>query len=84
MQKKLCLAHTLQAPTNDIQKATHFARAMVTKWGMSEKLGTINYSENTDNFFGIKSYSESTEILMMKSTPLLVPSWPEQKTFNRQ
>ena len=46
--------------TNDIQKATHFARAMVTKWGMSEKLGTINYSENTDNFFGIKSYSEST------------------------
>ena len=33
---------------------------MVTKWGMSEKLGTINYSENTDNFFGIKSYSEST------------------------
>ncbi len=46
--------------SNDIQQATFFSRSMVTKWGMSEKLGAINYSENTENFFGIKSYSEET------------------------
>jgi cell division protease FtsH len=45
---------------NDIQQATNMARNMVTKFGMSQKLGPINYSENTENFFGIKSYSEQT------------------------
>jgi cell division protease FtsH len=44
----------------DILSATHTARAMVTKFGMSEKLGVIHYAENTENFFGIKSYSEHT------------------------
>jgi len=45
---------------NDIQQATIKARNMVTKFGMNEKLGPINYSENTDRYFGIKSYSEET------------------------
>ena len=28
---------------NDLQRVTDVARAMVTEWGMSEKLGTVNY-----------------------------------------
>ena len=28
---------------NDLQRVTDMARAMVTEWGMSEKLGTVNY-----------------------------------------
>jgi cell division protease FtsH len=45
---------------NDIEQATKIARAMITKWGMSDNLGMINYTENSENFFGIKSYSEET------------------------
>lgn len=45
---------------NDIQQATSKARNMITKFGMNEKLGPVNYSENTDHYFGIKSYSEET------------------------
>lgn len=31
--------------SNDIERATEIARNMVTKWGMSDKLGTLAYSE---------------------------------------
>ena len=39
--------------SNDIQRASRIARDMVTKYGMSEKLGTINFaSENDEVFLG--------------------------------
>ena len=39
--------------SNDIERATELARNMVTKWGMSEKLGTLYYSEDDgDPFMG--------------------------------
>ena len=31
--------------SNDIQRATEIARNMVTKWGLSEKLGPLLYDE---------------------------------------
>ena len=31
---------------NDLQRVTDVARAMVTEWGMSEKLGTVNYDNS--------------------------------------
>ncbi len=31
---------------NDLQRVTDMARAMVTEWGMSEKLGTVNYDSS--------------------------------------
>src|SRR5687768_5975102 len=31
---------------NDLQRVTDVARAMVTEWGMSEKLGMVNYDQN--------------------------------------
>ena len=31
---------------NDLQRVTDLARSMVTEWGMSEKLGTVNYDQN--------------------------------------
>jgi cell division protease FtsH len=36
---------------NDIQRATHLARAMVTEWGMSERVGPINYAEREGSDF---------------------------------
>jgi len=39
--------------SNDIERATELARNMVTKWGMSDKLGTLYYSEDDgDPFMG--------------------------------
>jgi cell division protease FtsH len=31
---------------NDLQRVTDVARSMVTEWGMSERLGTVNYDQN--------------------------------------
>jgi cell division protease FtsH len=38
--------------SNDIQRSTELARAMITKWGFSEKLGPLTYSEENDQPFG--------------------------------
>ena len=35
----------------DIKQATAIARAMVTKYGMSEKLGLVNYDDDSDDVF---------------------------------
>lgn len=36
---------------NDLQRVTDVARSMVTEWGMSEKLGTVNYDPSRRNRF---------------------------------
>ncbi len=52
--------------SNDIERATKIARSMVTHYGMSEKLGTINYdSSENEVFIGrdlgrSRDYSERT------------------------
>jgi cell division protease FtsH len=39
--------------SNDIEKATSLARAMVTQYGMTERLGAIKYGrDGADPFFG--------------------------------
>ncbi len=51
---------------NDLQRVTAIARQMVTHWGMSERLGTISFSERNDPFAGTagapgsREYSEQT------------------------
>jgi len=42
---------TSTGSSNDIQHATNIARRMVCEWGMSEKLGTINYVGTNDSVF---------------------------------
>ncbi|MEH6549446.1 MAG: ATP-dependent zinc metalloprotease FtsH [Pseudomonadales bacterium] len=37
--------------SNDIERATSIARKMVTKWGLSEKLGPLMYDESGDEVF---------------------------------
>ncbi|HTG90682.1 MAG TPA: ATP-dependent zinc metalloprotease FtsH [Vicinamibacterales bacterium] len=36
---------------NDLQRVTDVARSMVTEWGMSDKLGTVNYDSSRRNRF---------------------------------
>jgi len=37
--------------SNDIERATEIARSMVTKWGLSEKLGPLAYGEDDGEVF---------------------------------
>ncbi|HEY8573773.1 ATP-dependent zinc metalloprotease FtsH [Phenylobacterium sp.] len=37
--------------SSDISQATKLARAMVTKWGFSDKLGAVEYGENQEEVF---------------------------------
>src|SRR5436853_6443505 len=50
----------------DIQQATNMARAMVMQWGMSDKLGMVQYGDDDEYIFlgremaRAKVYSETT------------------------
>ncbi len=37
--------------SSDIEQATRLARMMVTRWGLSDELGTVAYGENNDEVF---------------------------------
>jgi cell division protease FtsH len=51
---------------NDIEQATHLARAMVCEWGMSEKMGPLAFGKKEGEIFlgrelaAVQSYSEQT------------------------
>jgi len=48
--------------SNDIQRATEIARNMVTKWGLSEKLGPLTYSEEEGEVFLGHSVSQHKSV----------------------
>jgi cell division protease FtsH len=48
--------------SNDIQQATSMARAMVTEWGMSDKLGRLRYVDNQEEVFLGHSIARSQTI----------------------
>jgi cell division protease FtsH len=43
--------HVTTGASNDIQRTTEIARNMVTKWGLSERLGPMTYSEEEGEVF---------------------------------
>jgi cell division protease FtsH len=48
--------------SNDIEKATEIARNMVTKWGLSERMGPLSYGENEDEVFLGRSVTKHKEV----------------------
>ena len=47
---------------SDIEQATRLARAMVTRWGYSDELGTVAYGENQEEVFLGHSVSRTQNI----------------------
>ncbi len=47
---------------SDIERATKMARNMVTKWGLSDKLGPIAYSEDEDEVFLGRSVTQHKHV----------------------
>ena len=65
--------------SNDIQRATEMARNMVTKWGLSDKLGPLLYSEDEGEVFlgrsaasQSKSFSGDTAISIDKEVRKII------------
>ena len=44
--EEIALGEISTGAQNDLQRVTDLARSMVTEWGMSERLGTINFDQN--------------------------------------
>ena len=59
--EELVFNETSTGAANDIEKATDIARRMVRQWGMSEKLGPINYGDSHKEVFLGKDYSHIRE-----------------------
>ncbi len=76
--EQLVLGDISTGASNDIQKASSIARAMVTKYGMSEKLGTIAYGNESDEVFigrtmaQTRSYSEDVAGLIDEEVKSIV------------
>ena len=48
--------------SNDIERATDLARNMVTKWGLSDKLGPLTYSEESGEVFLGRSVTQTKQV----------------------
>ncbi|MBJ89855.1 MAG: ATP-dependent zinc metalloprotease FtsH [Woeseia sp.] len=58
----LGLDHVTTGASNDIERATEIARNMVTKWGLSEKLGPLTYSEDDGEVFLGRSVTQHKQV----------------------
>ncbi len=59
--------HVSNGPAGDIQQASQLARAMVMRWGMSDKVGNIDYAEAHEGYQGNTggfSVSADTKVLI--------------------
>ncbi len=63
--EELFLGHIGTGASDDLEKTTKLARAMVMMYGMSDKLPNINYNDSTGQDYGFsKPYSEETAKLI--------------------
>ncbi|MBW2696116.1 MAG: ATP-dependent zinc metalloprotease FtsH [Deltaproteobacteria bacterium] len=49
--EELIFGHLSTGASNDLERATSWARKMITEYGMSAKLGPVSYSDNTGDVF---------------------------------
>ena len=59
--EKLVLDDISTGASNDIERATKIARDMVTKYGMSERIGTITLGQNQEEVFLGRDFAQSKE-----------------------
>jgi len=55
-------AYVTTGASNDIERATDIARNMVTKWGLSDKLGPLTYSEDDGEVFLGRSVTRHKQV----------------------
>jgi cell division protease FtsH len=76
--EQIAIGHITTGAENDLQRVTAIARQMVTRWGMSERIGTVSFSERPSPFTGIGDtgapgdYSETTAELIDEEVDRIV------------
>ena len=82
--EKLILDDISTGASNDIERATAISRAMVTKYGMSERLGTISFGADQEEVFlgrdlaHAKEYSEETAAIIDEEVKKIVDAGYEK------
>ena len=82
--EKLILNDISTGASNDIERASKIARDMVTKYGMSEKIGSIMFGSGQEEVFlgrdfaQSKNYSEETAGIIDEETKIII-----DKAYNR-
>ena len=49
--EQLVLVHETTGAGNDIERATKLARKMICEWGMSDRMGPVNYGKDEEHIF---------------------------------
>src|SRR6266571_534085 len=76
--EQIAIGHITTGAENDLQRVTAIARQMVTRWGMSERIGTVSFSERPSPFLGggdtgaPGDYSETTAELIDEEVDRIV------------
>ena len=72
---------------NDIERATDIVHKMVTKWGLSESMGPVNYDDSSDELFlgrsagqPVKHISEETSQRIDKEVRMIIDECYERAT----
>jgi cell division protease FtsH len=78
--EEIALGSITTGAENDLQVVTGIARQMVTRWGMSSRVGTISFSDRQSPFMaggdfgGGREYSEETAALIDQEVKSIVES----------
>ncbi len=76
--EEVAIGHITTGAENDLQRVTAIARQMVARWGMSERLGAVSFSDRDDPFAGTalannsREYSEKTATLIDEEVDRIV------------
>jgi cell division protease FtsH len=77
--EEIALGEISTGAQNDLQRATDISRSMVTEWGMSDRVGAINFDQGRRNrFLGVEMpserglYSEETARLIDEEVKTIV------------
>ena len=65
--EQMVLGDISTGASNDLERASHIAREMVTKYGMSERLGTVVYDTGHDEVFIGRSMAQARTCLLYTS-----------------
>jgi cell division protease FtsH len=85
--EEVAIGHITTGAENDLQRATGIARQMVARWGMSQKLGMISYSEREDPLAGTvlagnsREYSERTASIIDQEVSEIV-NWAHNRAVS--
>ncbi|HKF38084.1 MAG TPA: ATP-dependent zinc metalloprotease FtsH [Ktedonobacteraceae bacterium] len=84
--EEVAIGHITTGAENDLQRVTAIARQMITRWGMSDRIGTISFSERDDPFAGTalatgsREYSEKTATIIDEEVNRLV-NWAHDRAI---